>query len=75
MYPIEYFQGNSNDLSLFDKTQQQQQHRPGAVSPTANLARDIGTDAHKLQLMKASLFSDGPMNVDFGKSDTIYHKI
>lgn len=59
---IEYFQGNNNDISIFDKTQQQQQHsRPGAVSPTAILARDMGTDAHKLQLMKASLFSDNDM--------------
>lgn len=33
-----------------------QNYKQGLTSPTATLARDMGTDAHKLQLMKASFF-------------------
>lgn len=29
------------------------------VSPSTELAMDMGTDSHKLQLMKASFFHDG----------------
>lgn len=34
------------------------QHRFQAQSPSASLAMDMGTDSHKLQLMKASFFAD-----------------
>lgn len=34
------------------------QHRYQVKSPSASLAMDIGTDSHKLQLMKASFFAD-----------------
>ncbi|KAG4074307.1 hypothetical protein HA402_008716 [Bradysia odoriphaga] len=34
------------------------QHRFQARSPSASLAMDMGTDSHKLQLMKASFFAD-----------------
>ncbi|KAJ6638700.1 Nuclear pore complex protein Nup98-Nup96 [Pseudolycoriella hygida] len=34
------------------------QHRYQARSPSASLAMDLGTDSHKLQLMKASFFAD-----------------
>lgn len=34
------------------------QHRFQAQSPSATLAMDMGTDSHKLQLMKASFFAD-----------------
>lgn len=34
------------------------QHRYQATSPSASLAMDMGTDSHKLQLMKASFFAD-----------------
>lgn len=34
------------------------QHRFQARSPSASLAIDMGTDSHKLQLMKASFFAD-----------------
>lgn len=39
-------------VSQFDKYPTQ------PVSPSADLAADIGTDSHKLQLMRASLFND-----------------
>lgn len=34
------------------------QHHFQARSPSASLAMDMGTDSHKLQLMKASFFAD-----------------
>lgn len=34
------------------------QHRFQAQSPSASLAMEMGTDSHKLQLMKASFFAD-----------------
>lgn len=47
-YPDEY----NSLVSPFDKYSTQ------PASPSAELAADIGTDSHKLQLMRASLFND-----------------
>lgn len=41
---------------MFDHPQQN--YKQGLTSPTATLAKDMGTDSHKLQLMKASFFID-----------------
>ncbi|XP_013097409.2 nuclear pore complex protein Nup98-Nup96 [Stomoxys calcitrans] len=56
MDKTQYFQNNGNDFSMFDHPQQS--YKSGLTSPTATLAKDMGTDSHKLQLMKASFFID-----------------
>lgn len=44
-----------------------QVHKQGLTSPTATLAMDMGTDAHKLQLMKASFFINDDVDNKSGK--------
>lgn len=34
------------------------QYPPQPISPSTDLAMEMGTDSHKLQLMRASLFND-----------------
>ncbi|XP_061394699.1 nuclear pore complex protein Nup98-Nup96 [Musca vetustissima] len=63
MDKTQYFQNNGNDFSMFDYPQQN--YKQGLTSPTTTLARDMGTDSHKLQLMKASFFIE-----DDNKSET-----
>lgn len=61
IFVIEFFQNNGNsDFSMFDHPQQV--FKQGLTSPTATLAKDMGTDAHKLQLMKASFFIDDDLD-------------
>lgn len=43
-----------------------------AVSPSAANAMDVGTDAHKLQLMKASFFIDDDFDGKSGKKSYSY---
>lgn len=44
-----------------DLTKHDDLHQTNPVSPTAALAKGVGTDSHKLQLMKASFFNDEDM--------------
>lgn len=54
----QFLQNSSqNDFSFFDASK-----RSHLTSPTAILANGNGTDSHKLQLMKASLFIDDDMD-------------
>lgn len=46
----------------------QNHHGFTAISPSAAIAMDIGTDSHKLQLMKASFFIDDEFDGKSGKS-------
>lgn len=48
----DYADEYGNFVSPFDKFPTQ------PASPSADLATDMGTDSHKLQLMRASLFND-----------------
>lgn len=41
---------------------------PEPASPSAELAMDMETNAHKIQLMKASLFVDDDYDVKSGQS-------
>lgn len=45
-------QTNGNDYANFE------QPKTALTSPTAMFAKELGTDSHKLQLMKASFFND-----------------
>lgn len=68
MDKTQYFQNNgNNDFSMFDHPQTQTNYRQGLTSPTAALAKDVGTDAYKLQLMKASFFIDDDIDNKSGK--------
>ncbi|XP_054734622.1 nuclear pore complex protein Nup98-Nup96 [Anastrepha obliqua] len=63
----QFLQANGNDFSLYE-----QQQIPRVTSPTAFLAREAGTDAHKLQLMKASFFGDDDFdNKSVGARDEV----
>ncbi|XP_004537879.1 nuclear pore complex protein Nup98-Nup96 [Ceratitis capitata] len=59
MDKTQFLQANGNDYALYEA---QQQQVPRVTSPTAFLAREAGTDAHKLQLMKASFFGDDDLD-------------
>uniref|UniRef100_A0A0K8U4G4 Nuclear pore complex protein Nup98-Nup96 n=1 Tax=Bactrocera latifrons TaxID=174628 RepID=A0A0K8U4G4_BACLA len=59
MDKTQFLQANGNDYSLYEA---QQQQIPRVTSPTAFLAREAGTDSHKLQLMKASFFGDDDLD-------------
>ncbi|XP_067619448.1 nuclear pore complex protein Nup98-Nup96 isoform X2 [Eurosta solidaginis] len=56
-----FLQENGNDYNLYES---QQQQIPRVTSPTAYLAREAGTDSHKLQLMKASFFGEDGQDFD-----------
>ncbi|XP_075145470.1 nuclear pore complex protein Nup98-96 [Haematobia irritans] len=60
MDKTQYFQNNGNDFSMFDSQNlyPKKSYKSGLTSPTTTLAKEMGTDAHKLQLMKASFFID-----------------
>lgn len=45
----------------------QKEYPPQPTSPSADLALDMGTDSHKLQLMKASFFIDDEYDGKSGK--------
>ncbi|XP_043467804.1 nuclear pore complex protein Nup98-Nup96 [Leptopilina heterotoma] len=57
--PMEFYQGK--ETCRFEKTQ-------SALSPTSMYARIIGTDSHKLQLMKADLFETNDEMFDEGEN-------
>lgn len=46
------------EMEFVNFTSQYGNYPAQPVSPSADLAIDMGTDSHKLQLMKASLFND-----------------
>lgn len=68
MFSIDDDDDFSMDFEQYhQRQQQQQQQRMPPTSPSADLAMDMGTDSHKLQLMKASFFVDDEFD---GKSVT-----
>ncbi|XP_065354164.1 nuclear pore complex protein Nup98-Nup96 [Calliphora vicina] len=72
MDKTQFFQNNgNNDFSMFDHPQQV--FKQGLTSPTATLAKDMGTDAHKLQLMKASFFIDDDLDNKSEASEFGHH--
>lgn len=52
---------DSSELALVDLKKKH------PTSPSAHLAMDMGTDSHKLQLMKASFFVDEDDDAKSGK--------
>lgn len=50
----------SKEVSI-DSTKRDDSHQTNPVSPVAALAKGVGTDSRKLQLMKASLYNDEDM--------------